>query len=312
MSGAPPTALLFPGQGAQRAAMGEPWRDVEAWRLAEEISAHTGTDVEELLLKADDATLRETDLAQLAVFSLSVIVLHHVRSREDPEEPSGVVAYAGHSLGEYVALYAAGALTLPDAARLVAVRGRAMRQAAQRDPGTMAVLVRADADTARTMVEAARTAGHRVWVANLNAPGQVVVSGSHEGIDHVESRAGDYDAKVLRVAVGGAFHTPLMAPAGEELARALLAVPFAASHEPVVANVDARAYRGGDVDWPELEVRQLTSPVLWERGVRTLHDTVGCVRFLELGPGRALTGMVRRTLSDATVITVNTPTTPLH
>ncbi|MGW1144177.1 ACP S-malonyltransferase [Streptomyces sp. NPDC002454] len=309
MTGAPPTALLFPGQGAQRAGMGEPWREVDAWRLTAEVSAHTGTDVEELLLKADDATLRETDLAQLAVFTLSVVVLHHVRSREDLPE---VVAHAGHSLGEYVALYAAGALTLPDAARLVAARGRAMREAARRDPGTMAVLVRADEETARTMVDTARAAGHRVWVANLNAPGQIVVSGSHEGVDHVASLAAAHDAKAIRVAVGGAFHTPLMASAGEELSRALLAVPFAASHEPVVANVDARVHRGGEADWPELEVRQLTGPVLWERGVRTLHDALGCVRFLELGPGRTLTGMVRRTLPEATVVTVNTPVDPLR
>ncbi|GAA4656357.1 ACP S-malonyltransferase [Streptomyces chumphonensis] len=299
-----PTALLFPGQGAQRSGMGEPWRMCASWQLTREISETAGVDVEELLLKADDEALRRTDLAQLAVFTADVIALHEARATGGL---GTVCGYAGHSLGEYVALYAAGALSLGDAARVVAARGRAMRQAAQDTPGTMAVLVRADADTVEALVLAVREEGHDVWLANLNAPGQIVVSGSLDGIERAAGIAGDYDAKVMRVPVGGAFHTPLMAAAVEPLTRALAAVPFAATHEPVVANVDARVHTGADTDWRALQVRQLTHPVLWERGVHTLHGGLGCLRFVELGPGRALSGMVKRTVKDAVVVTVNTP-----
>ncbi|MBL1099692.1 ACP S-malonyltransferase [Streptomyces coffeae] len=299
----PRTALVFPGQGAQKAGIGAFWRDAPSWPLVAGISEYTGIDVEELLLKADDETLRRTDLAQIAVFTTEVLV--H-REASEAGVLGEVVACAGHSLGEYTALYAAGAVPLADAARLVAARGRAMRACADRSPGTMAAVVRLDPETVEALVARVRQEGPEIWVATVNAPGAIVVSGTAEGVDRFAELAVEAEGKVIRLAVGGAFHSPLMAAAADELREALAAVHFAPEHLPVVANVDARAYRTGE-RWRELELDQLTSPVRWEESVRTLAGELGCTRFVELGPGRQLTGMIRRTVKGAVTVPVDSP-----
>ncbi|MBH5335053.1 ACP S-malonyltransferase [Streptomyces pactum] len=295
------TALVFPGQGSQKHGMGETWRETASWSLVAEISEYTGTDLQELLLTADDETLRRTDLAQIAVFTTEVIAYHEAREAKLFTE---VTACAGHSLGEYTALYAAGAVTLADAARLVAARGRAMREAAEGAPGTMAAVVRMDAPTAGELAERVRGEGRDVWLANINAPGAVVVSGTPEGVEALAELAPEAGGKVIRIPVGGAFHSPLMAPAADQLESALKSVEFSAEHTPVVANVDARPYTTGDV-WPALELRQLTSPVRWEESVRTLAGELGCTRFVELGPGRQLCGMIRRIAKEAETVPVD-------
>ena len=297
------TALVFPGQGAQQAGMGRAWRDTASWPVAAEISGHTGVDVAELLLTADDETLRRTDLAQLAVFAYQVIVHREAAATGLLGAPA---AYAGHSLGEYTALYAAGALSLADAARLVAARGRAMRRCAERSPGTMAAVVRLDARAVDELTGRVRAEGPEVWVAGANAPGNLVVSGTAEGVDRLAALAAEGGGKVLRLAVGGAFHSPLMAAAADELRTALAAVEFAPAHTPVVANVDARPHRGGE-RWRDRELAQLTSPVRWEESVRTLEAELGCTRFVELGPGRRLTGMIRRIAAGAATVPVESP-----
>ncbi|MFH8810717.1 ACP S-malonyltransferase [Streptomyces hygroscopicus] len=296
----PRTALVFPGQGAQKAGMGQAWRDTASWPLVAEISEHTGTDVEELLLKADDETLRRTDLAQIAVFTTEVLA--H-REAEAAGLLGEVVACAGHSLGEYTALYAAGAVPLAETARLVAARGRAMRACAERSPGTMAAVVRLGPEVVRTLVARVQEDGGQVWIANVNAPGAIVVSGTAEAVDRLAGLAVESEGKVIRLAVGGAFHSPLMAAAADELREALAAVRFAAAHTPVVANTDARPYTSGE-HWRDLELSQLTSPVRWEECVRTLAGELGCVRFVELGPGRQLTGMIRRIVDGALTVPV--------
>ncbi|MFI1336789.1 ACP S-malonyltransferase [Streptomyces sp. NPDC020845] len=295
------TALVFPGQGAQKQGMGEVWREAESWPLVAGISEHTGVDVEDLLLKADDETLRRTDLAQIAVFTTEVLAHREAVAAGVLGE---VVACAGHSLGEYTALYAAGALSLADAARLVAARGRAMRVCAERSPGTMAAVVRLDASTVEALAARAQEAGEELWVANVNAPGAIVVSGTAEGVARLGESAVESGGKVIPLKVGGAFHSPRMADAAAELEAALTAVEFAAEHMPVVANVDAHAYTDGG-RWRDLELRQLTSPVRWEECVRTLAGELGCTRFVELGPGRQLTGMIRRIAKDAATVPVD-------
>lgn len=300
----PPTAVVFPGQGTQQPGMGGPWRDCGSWRLVEEISHHAGTDVEELLLRADGETLRRTDRAQLAVFTLGVLAFHEARATGALESVAG---FAGHSLGEYVALHAAGALELGDAARLVAARGRAMRDAAEERPGTMGALLKAGGQRAEELTAAARCAGHEVWVANLNSPGQTVVSGTAEGVDHVAAAAAGHGARLVRLPVGGAFHSPLMSSAATRLGGALASVPFADVHAPVAANVDGRVRTGGVAHWPQLETQQLTSPVLWEQSVRSLHDELGCRRFVELGGGRTLSGMITRILPEAATSAAGSP-----
>ncbi|AZM56530.1 ACP S-malonyltransferase [Streptomyces sp. WAC 01529] len=303
-----PVGLVFPGQGTQKQGMGEPWRDAPSWELTAEVSAVTGEDLSELLLHTPGEHLRRTDLAQLAVFTLSLIA--HAEAVRGDAFTGPVVACAGHSLGEYTALVAAGALTVGQGAALVAARGRAMREAALAREGTMGAVVAAPLAAVEELVREMREGGGEVWVANVNAPGQTVVSGSPETIGELAERAPSIGGKLIRLRVGGAFHSPYMAPAAEALRDALRKMSFAPTRQPVVSNVDATPYTG-DGDWPAHCVRQLTSPVLWEQSVRTLTGSLGCRRLVELGPGRALAGMIRRIDSDVEVISVDAPATLL-
>lgn len=299
-----PIGLVFPGQGTQRQAMGAAWRDTPSWDLTAEISEATGEDIGDLLLNASTEDLRRTDLAQLSVFAVEMIA--HAEAVRRGAFAGPVVACAGHSLGEYAALTAAGALTLRDAAALVATRGRAMREASAAREGTMGVLVAAPLADVEQLVAGIRERGEDLWVANVNAPGQTVVSGSVDGVGLAAEKAPSIGAKLIRVQVGGAFHSPYMAPAAEVLATALKETATAPRHLPVVANVDARPYDGAG-GWTELGVRQLTSPVLWEDTVRTLTGPLGCARLVELGPGRTLAGLIRRIVPDVEVVSVDGP-----
>jgi len=219
------------------------------------------------------------------------------------------VACAGHSVGEYAALVAAGALSLADGARLVGARGRAMLAASERSPGTMAAILLGDGESVAALAADASAAGSPVWVANLNSPGQVVVSGTFEGVAKAAELAPERGMKAIQLKVGGAFHSPLMASAAEDLRRALDDVEFAPQHVPVVANVDARAH-GADSNWRDLLIRQLTSPVRWEDVVRCLTQELGCAQFAELGTGSTLKGLVGRIAKQAVVLSVNSPAAP--
>ncbi|MBU7597326.1 ACP S-malonyltransferase [Streptomyces sp. P38-E01] len=296
--------LVFPGQGTQKQGMGEPWRDTPSWAIVAEVSEVVGEDLSELLLDTPAETLRRTDLAQLSVFTVSLIA--HAEAVRRDALGGEVIACAGHSLGEYTALTAAGALSVPAAAKLVAARGRAMREAARDGGGTMGALVAAPLEKVEELVAAVRAKGEEVWVANINAPGQTVVSGSVDGVGQVALEAPEYGAKFIRMQVGGAFHSPYMAPAAEALTLALKETGFAARHVPVVANIDARAH-DGDCDWPDHGTRQLTSPVRWEESVRTLTETLGCRRLVELGPGRAMAGLIRRIAPGTEVVSLDAP-----
>ncbi|WP_406386698.1 ACP S-malonyltransferase [Streptomyces sp. NBC_01618] len=295
---------MFPGQGTQKERMGEPWRETPSWELTGEVSEAVGEDLPELLLRTPGEQLRRTDLAQLAVFTVSVVA--HAEAVRRDALGGTPVACAGHSLGEYAALTAAGALTVSATAKLVAARGRAMRRAAEAREGTMGVLVAAPREEVAALAGRLREDGLEVWVANVNAPGQTVVSGSLDGIARIEEEAPSIGAKLIRVQVGGAFHSPYMAPAADVLAAALKDSAFAPAHLPVVANADAEPHTDGAA-WPELSARQLTSPVLWERSVRTLVGTLGCRRLVEIGPGRTLAGLIRRIVPDTEVVSVDTP-----
>lgn len=299
-----PIGLVFPGQGTQRQAMGAPWRDTPSWEITAEISQATGEDIPDLLLNATTEQLRRTDLAQLSVFAVEMMAHAEAVRRGMLDGP--VVACAGHSLGEYAALTAAGAYTVGATAALVATRGRAMREASGAREGTMGVLVAAPLGDVEQLVSAVRDTGEDVWVANVNGPGQTVISGSVDGVGQVAEEAPSIGAKFIRLQVGGAFHSPYMAPAAEALATALKETPAAPQHLPVVANVDAQPYDGAG-GWADLGTRQLTSPVLWEDSVRTLTGPLGCGRLVELGPGRTLAGMIRRIVPDVEVVSVDSP-----
>ena len=203
-------AFTFPGQGSQRPGMGRPWTDTESWELVDEASEVAGRDVAELLLDADAETLRDTRNAQLTTFVSSLMVLDAVERLGI--EPSFC---AGHSLGEYTALTATGALSFEDGVRLVVERADAMHEAGLASPGTMAAILGLDDD----LVEVAcRRADSDVWVANFNAPGQVVIAGSLEGVAKATEQAKGLGAKrVMSLPVSGAFHTPYMSSARDRL-----------------------------------------------------------------------------------------------
>ncbi|HUW03653.1 MAG TPA: ACP S-malonyltransferase [Acidimicrobiales bacterium] len=290
--------FTFPGQGSQTSQMGRPWVDHPSWELVEEASIAVERDIGALLLDADQQTLTETHNAQLATFVLSMVVL-------DAVERLGIVpAYvAGHSLGEYSALCAAGALGFEDAVGLVAERGEAMRSAAEARTGSMSAVLGLDDDK----VDAAcHRADGDVWVANFNAPGQVVIAGDPDAIADAAAVATDLGAKrIMALDVSGAFHTPFMAPARERLDKALAAVDMRTPSVPVIANVDALPHSDAD-SWPSLLGSQLSSPVRWRQSLQQLDDE-GATTFLELGPGTVLTGTVKRTLRGSRRLSVDAP-----
>jgi len=278
--------------------MGAPWRNHPAWPLVDKLSEATGRDVAELLVDADAETLKATRNAQLAAYALSLVVLNAARS--SGLEYVTLSAVAGHSLGEYTALVAAGALDPEDAARLVAARGDAMQSAADASAGTMAAVLGLDPD----LVAQACSGVEGAWPANDNAPGQVVVAGTVEGVEAAGEAAKALGAKrVMPLAVGGAFHSPLMAPAQARLDAALHAAHFHDANIDVVANVDAAAHRDG---WASLLSRQLVCPVRWRESLQTLAGR-GVTHYLELGPGSELSGMVKRSVEASERANVATP-----
>jgi [acyl-carrier-protein] S-malonyltransferase len=279
--------------------MGVPWREHPSWRVVDLLTDATGRDLEHLLVAADADTLKATRNAQLAAFGLSLVILEAART-EGGLRMDQVRALAGHSLGEYTALVAAGALTPEEGARLVDARGEAMQHAADEQPGTMAAVLGLEMAQVAKACEAADDA----WPANDNAPGQVVIAGTPEGGAAAGEAAKELGAKrVMPLAVGGAFHSPLMAPAQGRLDAALSAARFGTAAADVVANVDATAHRDG---WVELLAAQLVSPVRWRESLLGLAG-LGVHHFLELGPGTELSGMVKRTVDDSTRANVATP-----
>jgi [acyl-carrier-protein] S-malonyltransferase len=278
--------------------MGVAWLDHPAWAVVARLSEATGRDLAALLVEADADTLRATRNAQLAAFGLSLVILDAARSAG--LGPDSIWAAAGHSLGEYTALVAAGALDSEAGARLVAARGDAMQAAADRQPGTMAAILGLEPD----LVSEACASVEGAWPANDNAPGQVVISGTAAGVAAAGEAAKELGAKrVMPLAVGGAFHSPLMAPAQAQLDEALVGATFAPATVEVVANVDAAAHHEG---WADLLSRQLVSPVRWRESLLTLAR-LGVTHFLELGPGAELCGMAKRTVESAARTNVATP-----
>ncbi|MEY2642569.1 MAG: malonyl CoA-acyl carrier protein transacylase [Actinomycetota bacterium] len=278
--------------------MGRPWVDHESWELVGEASEVAGRDVARLLLDADADELKDTRNAQLTTFVSSLMVLDAVERLG--VEPSFC---AGHSLGEYTALTATGALGFDDGVRLVSERADAMHEAGQSNPGTMSAILGLDDE----LVEVAcRRADADVWVANFNAPGQIVIAGSPDGVAAAAAIAKELGAKkAMPLPVSGAFHTPFMTPARERLREAIAAASPRDTEVPVISNVDASAHDRGE-DWASLLSAQLSSPVRWKQCLMALAE-LGVTNFAELGPGGVLTGMAKRTIDDARTISVATP-----
>jgi [acyl-carrier-protein] S-malonyltransferase len=292
-------AFIFPGQGSQHAGMGaELLADREISGLCDSCAAAAGIDLRHLLDGADDDELRLTQNAQPAL-TFAGIALARLLGRR------GVVpdAVAGHSVGEYTALAVAGAISPEAAMRAVVARGRAMAEAAPPGTSTMAAALGLAPDAVVTALEPIDD----VWPANFNTPTQTVIAGTIDGVERGTARLEQAGARrVLPLNVSAAFHTPLMAPAARALRAALDELDWHEPALPVISNVDAHEYPGAR-EAPELLERQLRSPVRWADCVARLV-AVGCSRFVEVGPKRVLTGMMRELAPRAWTAAVATPT----
>jgi [acyl-carrier-protein] S-malonyltransferase len=298
-------AVIFPGQGAQAPGLGTPWVDHPAWALVERAEKATGESLAALLTDAVAEDLARTREAQLVVFLASLLAWEVAGPALDEARAGGVevVAYGGHSLGQITALVAAGALPFDDGCRLAARRARHTQDAADARPGRLAALLGATVEQAQDSCAAAAGA---CWIANDNAPGQVVIGGTPEGLEAASAKAKELGVKrVMALNVGGAFHTPLMQAAADAFAADLAAAPFADTTVPVFSNHDAQPYTDA-AGWPERLTEQLIRPVRWAATMPALV-AAGATTFVEVGPGTTLTGLAKRAHPDVTLRNVATP-----
>jgi [acyl-carrier-protein] S-malonyltransferase len=292
-----PYAVIFPGQGAALPGAGEPWRGHEAWSIVEGAEALLDRPLARLLLEAEAGELATTRASQLAVLLTSLLAWDAFSSQVD----DAPIAFAGHSLGQITALIAAGAVDREDGFRLAARRADVTQDSADAHPGKMAALVGANVHTADRVC-----ADIDVWIANDNAPGQVVIAGTAEGLEQATVRAKTLGVRrVIPLAVGHAFHTPLLSDAASALRPLLDTLSFHEGDAPVVANTDALAHTD-PACWPEQLTRHLVEPVRWRECQRTL-GAMGVDTLVEIGPGHVLAGLARRTLPEVRVVNVATP-----
>jgi [acyl-carrier-protein] S-malonyltransferase len=282
-------AWVFPGQGSQEVGMGCDLHQAfpAARRLFQEADETLSLPLSRLCFEGPEETLRQTINAQPAIMVVSLAGLEAAKEEGCLREGSAAFM-AGHSLGEYTALVAAGALSLGDGLRLVRERGRLMQEAGEKVPGTMAAILGLSEDE---VADVCRQTGAEV--CNLNSPGQIVVGGSVAAVTQAMEMAKARGARqAIRLNVSGAFHSSLMRPAAEGMAQALAQAHFAPPRVPIVANSTARPLTAIEAIQEEL-MQQLHRPVLWQRSVERMIEE-GVTTFVEIGPGRVLTSLIRR------------------
>lgn len=279
-------AYVFPGQGAQFVGMGKDLYDnnPEAKALFEKANEILGFRITDLMFEGTEEDLRQTKVTQPAIFLHSVIL---AKSLGDDFKPDMV---AGHSLGEFSALVAAGALSFEEGLKLVSKRAHAMQKACELQPSTMAAVLALPDEKVEALCAEVDDV---VAPANYNCPGQVVISGTLEGIDKAcEKMLANGAKRALKLKVGGAFHSPLMMPAQEELAEAIEAAAFQTPVCPVYQNVDGKPHTDPEEIKANL-IKQLTAPVRWTQDVEAMVKD-GADEFIELGPGKVLQGLVSK------------------
>jgi len=300
-----PIALLFPGQGSQAAGMGKALAQQfpVAAHVFAEADAALGFALSQLCFEGPDDALKLTANAQPAIVATSIAALR-VLEQETGVQPAYV---AGHSLGEYSALVAAGVLTFSDAVRIVRERGRLMQEAVPVGVGAMAALFNLSAeDVAAVCAEAAE--GEVVSPANLNGGGQIVIAGHASAVRRAVAGAKARGAKrAVELAVSAPFHCALMKPAADGLAKALESVTMHSPTAQVIANVTADI-NADPLLVKELLIQQVTAPVRWEESMQKLHS-LGCSATIEVGPGKVLAGLLKRIVPDLACVSVSDPTT---
>jgi [acyl-carrier-protein] S-malonyltransferase len=301
-------ALLFPGQGSQAVGMGVELADTfgAAREVFQEVDEALGQKLSALMRDGPIEDLTLTENAQPALMAVSLAVIR-VLDKEFGVGVERASFVAGHSLGEYSALAAAGSISLADAARLLKLRGQAMQRAVPVGVGAMASLIGPKTDVA--LAEAAAKAGSEVGVcvvANDNNAGNVVISGDKAAVDKAIEKAKELGARAIPLNVSAPFHCPLMQPAADEMAQALAAATILQPKTPLVANVTARPVHDPELI-RRLLVEQVTGRVRWRETMEWLAGEGGVTRFAEAGAGKVLTGMAKRAVPDAIATALNTP-----
>lgn len=286
-------AFVFPGQGAQFVGMGKDLYDnnADARALMDRANEILGFSITDLMFNGTPEDLKRTDVTQPAVFLHSVALAAALGDSFQPDMT------AGHSLGEFSALVAAGALSFEDGLRLVSARAKAMQKACEINPSTMAAIIALPTETIEKVCE---EVDGTVVCANYNCPGQVVISGENDAVDAACEKLKAAGAKrALKLAVGGGFHSPCMEPARAELAKAIENTKFSTPRCPVYQNVDAKPHTDPEEIKANL-ISQLTAPVRWTDSVLNMVAD-GATEFVELGPGKVLQGLVSKISKDVAV-----------
>lgn len=292
-------AYLFPGQGSQFSGMGKNLYDANpaSQQMFEEANDILGFNISNIMFTGTDEQLKQTNVTQPAIFIHSVIAYATI-----PNALPDMVA--GHSLGEFSALVANKTLTFQDALKLVSIRAQAMQKACEIQPSTMAAILALPDEKVEEICAAINTNGEVVVAANYNCPGQLVISGSIKGIEMACEQMKAAGAKrALVLPVGGAFHSPLMTPAKEELAAAIEATPFADPICPIYQNVTAAAVTDPATIKKNL-INQLTGAVRWTQTIQAMVAD-GATNFTEVGPGKVLQGLVLKIYKEAATSGVN-------
>ena len=314
--------ILCPGQGAQAISMAKAWCDQskEARAVFDEadqiLDGRLGSPLSELCFNGPSEILNRTDISQPAIYTASIASWRGLLAQwNDDSDQINLAATAGLSLGEYTALHIAGAFSFADGLELVTLRGRAMQDAARASPGGMVALIGADEEKARQVCDAAR-ADDILVCANFNAPGQVVLSGTQTACDRAAQAATDVGLRAAPLPVAGAFHSPLMAPAADQLAEALSQTEILTPSTTVLANVTGtpHAAQGEQAITDEIRkrlVEQLTQPVRWADCCTWMAANVRGT-FHELAPGKTLAGLMRRIERSIKVQSHNEPTSKVE
>jgi len=288
------TAYIFPGQGSQHVGMGKDLCEKfpEAKKYFDEANSILGFSLSKICFEGPEEELKQTKNTQPAIFLHSAAVWNLLK-------PTDAAMVAGHSLGEYSALVAAEAISFQDTIKLVRLRGELMQKAGEENPGTMAAVVGLAPEIVVEVCKKASEAGI-VQPANFNSPGQIVISGSVSGVRKAMEIAKEKGAKLVKeLVVSGAFHSPLMQSVKDKLKDALDKTQIKDAKIPLYANVTAKPVQKAD-EIRKLLLEQVTSPVRWEESVVNMN-AAGATKFIEVGPGKVLQGLVKRTVATAEV-----------